>query len=624
MRAITRINAALCVILACVATRSCEDAAYLFTTEDASSLLSAQTEALATGDTLQIKRLWSERSYTRDGFWHMYSWRGTRMHVSDWPRFLEAFTFRITSIEHADHYAAVDIEWISRSTSAERTPAEHRPMRYYVVRERGRWVLAYPIDVLTEGWLSHETDCFVFHYPKELAKDGYLADMELMDHECARAVEALAIDLGSKIDFYVARTPTECGALLDQPPAHGYAATTYPYRLDGPGGLPLVTSTSFFHPHEVMHVMQVLAGIPGISAAFSEGFAVAFGGGPVFSPLLALSETRQLMHGPEFISLRRLLAMSDEEFLRQNYITYLEAGAFVRFLIDRFGIDSLKQLANATGSPAELPSTIARVYGLSLEQLEIAWKDYLAALALPAVGHSIPDQAVEVFSMTDPWGDDVGDGDYSYPNERFASGVFDLTTFDVLKDSVRAYFRLTFRDLQRPVTYGSVTERYVPGVAIAINKGLLGERHLQQHAHGVRFPAGSGYDVKLNVGTAISVSDNHGTVHFTSGHVWHEMADARAKTISFSLPIDFIGEPTDEWEYFVGVGLATDRTMNFLYGGPTPVYQDHPGYISGGNNPDGRNPAFIDILLSEDIDQTAVLGDYDSVTAVTVQMVGGR
>ncbi len=218
--------------------------------------------------------------------------------------------------------------------------------------------------------------------------------MALMDDECARAVEALAIDLGSKVDFYVARTPTECGALLDQPPAHGYAATTAPYRVDGPGGLPVVTSTSFFHPHEVMHVLQVVAGIPGINAAFTEGFAVALGGGPVFSPLLALTETRHLIDRPEFIPLRQLLTMSDAEFIRQNYITYFEAGAFVSFLIDRFGIDSLKRLAKATRSPAELPSAIARVYGLALEEMETGWKDYLAALPLPEVGHSIPDRAM--------------------------------------------------------------------------------------------------------------------------------------------------------------------------------------------------------------------------------------
>ncbi len=72
------------------------------------------------------------------------------------------------------------------------------------------------------------------------------------------------------------------------------------------------------------------------------------------------------------------------------------------------------------------------------------------------------------------------------------------------------------------------------------------------------------------------------------------------------------------------MGLASDRTMNFLHGGPTPVYQTHPVYISGGNNPDGRNPAFIDILLSEAEDQAAVLRDYDSVAAAVVRMIGHR
>jgi hypothetical protein len=317
--------------------------------------------------------------------------------------------------------------------------------------------------------------------------------------------------------------------------------------------------------------------------------------------------------------------MSDAEFFRRNYVTYLEAGAFVRFLLDRHGVESFRRLLGATGSAAELPSTIAREYGLALEELEAEWRGYLeTARLIPAVEYSIEEQAIGVFSMTDPRGDDVGDGDYSYPNERFAPGTFDLTGFEVLKDSARAYFRLTFREVGRPVTYGSSTERFVPGVVIAINKGTLGARRLQRQAHGVRFQAGSGYDVKLNVGMALSVSDDHGIVHFTTGPVWHEMADTVAGTLSFSLPIAFLGEPTDVWEYFVGVGLATDRSMNFLYGGPVPVHRVHPVYISGGNNPDGRNPAFIDILLPEDIDQTAVLSDYDSVNAAVVPMIGVR
>lgn len=38
--------------------------------------------------------------------------------------------------------------------------------------------------------------------------------------------------------------------------------------------------------------------------------------------------------------------------------------------------------------------------------------------------------------MADPVGDDVGDGDYAYPSARFREGVFELTGFEVFKDSV--------------------------------------------------------------------------------------------------------------------------------------------------------------------------------------------
>jgi hypothetical protein len=612
------------LLLACVVVAACRGGPSRLTGDEASLLLAAHAEALASGDTLRIKPFWSQRSSTRDGFWYMHSWRGARLRLSDWPQFLEEFALQVTEIQHSDHYTTIDIEWTLKSGSPGGEPVAPRPMRYHAVREQGRWVLANPIDVLTEGWSSQETDCFRFHYPEEMAKDGYVDDMTRMDRECARVADAIGLKLRTRIDFYVARTTAECGQLLDQPPAHGYAATSSRVGLDEPIGFRLAVSTSFFHPHEVVHVLQALARIPDVDPVLTEGFAVAFGGGPVFSSQMAMAETHHLIGRREYIPLPQLLTMSDAEFFRQNFITYLEAGALVTFLIDRFGIDSFRRLAEGADSPGGLPAAIHQVYGVTLERLETEWKEYLARLALPEVGYSISDQAVEVFSMPDPLGDDVGDGDYSYPNERFAPGVFDLTGFRVLKDSERAYFVLTFREMQQPVTYGSSTERFLPGVVVAIHKGPFGERRPQQHAHGVRLPVGSGYDVKLSVGARVSASDNHGRLDFTSGPVWDEMADMRARTITFSLPIAFLGEPADEWKYFVGVGLATDRTMNFLYGGPAPVYQDHPVFISGGNNPDGQNPAFIDILFPPTVDQVAVLSAYDDHTAATVSMVGGR
>ena len=92
-----------------------------------------------------------------------------------------------------------------------------------------------------------------------------------------------------------------------------------------------------------------------------------------------------------------------------------------------------------------------------------------------------------LFSMADPVGDDVGDGDYAYPNARFREGVFDLTRFEVLKDSSDVCFRFRFRNTMEPVAYSPGGERFVPGTVIAIRKGAAGDRTLREFTHGVRF-----------------------------------------------------------------------------------------------------------------------------------------
>ena len=120
----------------------------------------------------------------------------------------------------------------------------------------------------------------------------------------------------------------------------------------------------------------------------------------------------------------------------------------------------------------------------------------------------------------------------------------------------------------------------------------------------------------------MSLSNNFGRFYFTPGDIRNDLVDLSANTVEFSLPIELLGSPQDDWEYFVGVGLATDRTMTFLDGGPAPVHEEHPVFINGGNFDNG-NPAFIDILLPEEVDQVAVLGDYDADIGrlAVVQMV---
>jgi len=307
--------------------------------------------------------------------------------------------------------------------------------------------------------------------------------------------------------------------------------------------------------------------------------------------------------------------MGGSDFLRSSYITYQESGSFIRYLIDTYGIDKLKNF-NISG---DLDAQSMKVYDASLDDLEEKWKEYLREIDLPQIGFSIPDKAELVFSMTDPENDDEGDGDYKYPsNEKYVKGCFDLTKFEVFKDKGSVYFRIGLQKLIEPVSNRPGGARFIPAIVIAINKGDKNERQLYKYTNEVELT--DGYDLKINVGFGINISNSLGKIFISTGDFYDEMANLKSNTFTFSLPIELVGEPEDEWKYFVGVGLTNEPTFNFS--GLIPVFKNTPGLISGGNY-DYSNPAFIDILLSEKINQTEILSNYDSQSGklASVRMV---
>ena len=589
---------------------------------EASELLASYTSALATGDTAVIRTFWSPLSLDREGFWYLHAWVGIRLEVGEWPEFLERHEFELLGIQPGTHYHAIDIRWVPKGnvTVEERQP---KRMLYYVIFEEGRWLLENPIDVLTHDWLTYETDCIRYRYPPNIDIENHSAELELMDRECERAQELLGFELGKKIEYFRTRTPEECGDLLLQPPAHGYAAVGYPYLGGEPRGFPVVVSRSFLHPHELMHVLHVEARIPSLTAVFSEGLATALGGTAAATADYALAQSANLMSKADRLSLRRLLTLPDAEFFSTNYQTYILAGGFFRFLLERYGVEQLTRLATETRSQDQFLHTIPQVYGVSVDEIETMWHTYLRDLVVPSLGSSVPPTADLVFSMTDQDHDDVGDGDY-LPPERFEDGVFDLTKFEVLRDTARVYFRVGFRNVAEPVTYRIGGEQFFPVVVIAIGSAASDDNRLRQTAHGVRFEGGNGYRVKINVGTRISLCDRFGRVYFTTPDIWSQVSDRRTESIQLSLPIDLFKELEPDWRYFVGVGVASERAMDFIDGGPAPAFREHPVFFSGGNY-DFGNPAFIDVLLPEGLDQVAILSDYDGPAArlAVVPMVGG-
>ena len=584
-----------------------------FSSSDAEHLMQSYVEALRSGEVEEIHKHWSRHSLTRDGFETMHLWVGATIHIDQWSDFLRdsGLDFRIKGVRQDSGCHVIDFEWVEPVGSGASQAEGRHEMHYYVVEEDGRWVLGNPIDVLTADWQRYESKHLVFRYPARIDIERHIDEIERMDAECGRMIEALGVDLTSKIEFFKAASPVECGRLVSFPPANGYAVIQKTDHPNDPPWFNVAVSTSFNNPHEVMHVLTAIAGIPYVNAAFCEGYAVAFGGTTYQSPEFASAQTRNLIGTPSFIRLDSLFAMDDSDFLQSSFITYQEAGAFVRFAVDRFGIGKLRRVCDLIVEGRDLNSAFEDSYGLTVPEMEDLWRAYLLEVDTLDVGTAVPEGAETVFYMADPAGDDTGDGDYAYPGSgRFQRGAFDLREFEVLVDTARVYFRVTLDNMGDPAAYAFTEERFSPGILVAINRGRPGRRRLQQFCHGVGFEGGLGYDLKLCAGFGVCICDSFGKVFSASHDLSAEMFKKDESLLEWSLPVEVIGEPRSDWRYFVGVGLVGDRAVNF-FGGPLPVRREHSVLIGGGNFSDG-NPAFIDILLPESAGQENLLGAYDA------------
>jgi hypothetical protein len=586
-----------------------------FNRDRAEVFMESYVAALRSGDLSEIRSHWSRDSLERPGFETMHLWVGATIHITQWAEFLEdsRMTYSIRQVRSEDGYHVIEFDWVPEANAREPSQSASHGMRYYVIPEDGDWLLTNPIDVLTRGWNQHEGEHLVVYCPAEIDIAKHLAEIDFVDTQCGKMLDALDLSLERKIEYYKVASPHQCGELVCFPPANGYAAIQLTNDATIPQWFDLVVSTSFDNAHEVMHVLASKAKIPYVSAAFCEGLAVAYGGTTLQTPDLALTKTKTLVGTPAYVPLASLLTMPDADFLRASYVTYQEAGAFVRFLIDTFGIAKVRRLYDEIVATDDVSGAARGICGCAIDTLETMLHAYLEAVEVLDVDTTIPDESQLVFVMADPAGDDRGDGDYTYPSDdRFCEGAFDLREFAVLRDSDRVYFRLGLASLIEPVGYTSGGERFMPGAVIAMKRGDEAEGHLTRSCHGIEFEEAGGFDLKVAVGFGVCIADSFGKVVSTTGDISERILKKDSSSMEFSVPIATIGEPDGTWSYFVGIGLMSDRAMDF-FGGPVPVVMESSTLIGGGNARHG-NPAFIDVLLPPNVDQTRLLSAYDAVS----------
>jgi hypothetical protein len=613
----------LCILLTIACGRRIDNGSKKFTPTDAAELLNVYLASLSTGDSSAVKSLWSQRSLSRRGFWTIHNVFSPWGSFSEWKTSIQGGKFELQDVDRKKDHYVLHVRWLVQDSVLGLT----RNLIFHVVQENGHWAFINPLDLFTHDWKTYSTEHIVFYYPPQIDIGDYLDEIRYAERQCTSALRIFGCQSTRKIDFYKARTDVECGELMNLGPVNGYAPIPRSPGMVGTWDLWFVASSSIVNHHEIIHLITGLAGMPDENPAITEGLACAFGGAFHTTRDFIINDARnQILQSFQY-PLRTLFTMDTRTFQLNNFITYSQAGSFVQYLHDRYGMNKLKVLCSKPLAGAEIIASLETTYGQTIVQLERDWIAYLLDKRTPEIGNAIPSTAQSVFSLADAEGDDNGDGDYGYPAYGdYPEGCFDLKKVEVLKDPNSAYFRLEFKKLKAPLVLGNqpLSEKFVVGSVIAIQKGKGEKRHLQKYCHGVRFVGDDGYDLKVNVGTGVSLANGFGELFFSSPEIVSAITNYENNTIVFSIPLELIGAPFEDWRYFVGSCLMSNRVMNFL-GEPMPVYKKPPSpiFIIGGNYDHG-NPSYMDILLPPRTDQVRLLATYsaDSGDLAVVPMVG--
>ncbi|MGD8465717.1 MAG: hypothetical protein PVI09_17790, partial [Anaerolineae bacterium] len=230
---------------------------------------------------------------------------------------------------------------------------------------------APPLDFT---WAISESRHYRFHYvPDSAAERDRFQIGALAEQALARTTAILDLEFEGQMDIYlVPRVFWQGGA------AYGDKVQLISY-LDR--NYTAVETWSYF-THEGTHALAQDLVQPkedggGPDGVLVEGLAVWATSGhyrtePVdeWTAVLAASD--------DYIPLADLRAGPFYDF--QHEISYLEGASFVKFLIERYGLDRLKELyGRATNQDGSDEALVQELFGQSYAELESAWLDYLAA-----------------------------------------------------------------------------------------------------------------------------------------------------------------------------------------------------------------------------------------------------
>lgn len=233
-------------------------------------------------------------------------------------------------------------------------------------------VPTYPVDrgdTLLELTQTLETANFIFHYS---AGDFVHAERSEAFHTWA--VSLLGVTCPKKIDYYKYKDREQQKRITGLTYS-GWAITE---TFEAHSYLPWMN-------HECVHLYSILVGRP--SDFFNEGIAVALQTDPYNNDYEAREKSGERVHdlvkrykdGGVLIPIDNILDSSG--FRSGDFtIAYPEAGSFVGYLIDTYGIEQLKNFFASSSyydSVAEIKTKFQSIYGISINDVEQDWLNFL-------------------------------------------------------------------------------------------------------------------------------------------------------------------------------------------------------------------------------------------------------
>jgi hypothetical protein len=205
---------------------------------------------------------------------------------------------------------------------------------------------------------------------------GDRVDAEWQETYHAWATAQLRLQVPRKIEYYKYRTRQEMGDHTGNYNTNGFAE---PARFE-------IHTLWPTDNHEVVHIYTALVGRP--SDFFNEGIAVAFQTNPAGGDFQATFNGQQvhqacrqyLQSGTLILPLARMVQTNDFRAIGDDVLSYREAGSFVRFVIDTYGVEKTLELFRISTRDDGLATISARfttAFGVSMDAAETAWMTML-------------------------------------------------------------------------------------------------------------------------------------------------------------------------------------------------------------------------------------------------------